>query len=156
MQRLLLILLIFLFSACSSVSEEEKEKLRAETEALAAELGQLRQEAVILDRALTNVYKEKDRVVDQINNLSGAGGAQPQNLAGMPIGGPAAIAQDSLPGGASDGQTGPRKYIAQRGDTLSQLAKDNNTTVQAIVQLNPFLNNREGYMVWERDELLLP
>jgi LysM repeat protein len=110
-----------------------------------------------LDRALTNVYREKDRVVDAINSMSGIGGAPVQNLAGMPLGlGSTNPMVDAPAGGENAGSSSsPKKYVVQKGDTLSHIAVAHNTTVAALLKLNPFLNQRPEYMVWERDELTI-
>ncbi|MDR1312863.1 MAG: LysM peptidoglycan-binding domain-containing protein [Deltaproteobacteria bacterium] len=162
----------FALCACSSASDEEMGSLRVETEALAAELTRLKTESELLDRALTNVYREKDRVVDRLNALSGDLAVSPESpdsaVAGAEVGGqapaageggrvaaPAATAAERAPAPSPPpGRT--KVYIAQKGDTLSQIAREHGTTIQAIVELNPRLANRNDYMVWERDSLILP
>jgi LysM repeat protein len=148
--------LIFL-PACSGASEEEINRLKAETEALAEELGELRRESEILDKALTNVYREKDMIVDRLNSLSGEGGP-PQNLAGMPIypNINGTIAEDGTIVPSQEVQApNPKIYKAQKGDTLSRIATMHNTTPQALIALNPFLTKRTDYMVWEEDFITL-
>ncbi|MDR2612612.1 MAG: LysM peptidoglycan-binding domain-containing protein [Deltaproteobacteria bacterium] len=152
---LALALSLILSPGCSPVSDEEMERLRGETEALAAELTRLRNESELLDRALTNVYREKDRVVDRLNALSGDGPVPEEAPAGgleVGAGGEAPAAGE----GAGAAAGGRRIYVAQRGDSLSMIAKRNNTTLQAILDLNPYLANRPGYMVWEKDPVTLP
>jgi LysM repeat protein len=149
---------LFFLPSCSGASDEEIERLKAETEALAEELGELRRESEILDKALTNVYREKDMIVDRLNSLSGEGGP-PQNLAGMPIY-PAisgTIAEDGtvVPNQVESLPPAPKSYKVKKGDTLSQIAGANNTTIQALLALNPFLLKRPGNMVWEEDEIIL-
>jgi LysM repeat protein len=160
-----------LATACSPVSDEEMERLRGETEALAAELTRLKGESELLDRALTNAYREKDRVVDRLNVLSGDG---PVDLAALDAaeaasqsggappgeGQPDSVAQAAPAAGEGAGApavpAGTRSYVTRGGDTLSHIARANGTTVQAIVALNPKIANRPGQMVWEGEAILLP
>ncbi|MDR1041675.1 MAG: LysM peptidoglycan-binding domain-containing protein [Deltaproteobacteria bacterium] len=141
-------------AACSPVSGEDMDRLRGETEALAAELTRLKSESELLDRALTNVYREKDRVVDRLNALSGEGPVPPEvvDIAEAPA--PPSADGEEAPSAGDAAR--PRTYVAQRGDTLSDIARRNNTTVQAIVARNPFLARRPENMVWEKDTLTLP
>jgi LysM repeat protein len=147
-------LTLFALASCSGASEEEMTRLKAETEALAEELGELRRESEILNKALTNVYREKDTIVDRINSLSGDGGP-PQNLAGMPIYPTitGTIAEDGSVMGPVEEPAPPVKktYKVKKGDTLSQIAGAYDTTVQALITLNPFLERRTQNMVWEED-----
>jgi LysM repeat protein len=138
-------------AGCSTVSDEEVASLKGETEALAAELARLKNESELLDRALTNVYREKDSVVDRLNALAAGGTGEDPEAAVDPAApaprGPAeAVAQSG----------GTRVYIAQKGDTLSQIARRNNTTLQVILELNPRLAEREDHMVMEHDPVNLP
>jgi LysM repeat protein len=158
-------LLAFFCLSCQGASDEELNRLKAETEALATELGELRREAEILDRALTNVYREKDMTVDRLNSLSGEGGEPPRDLAGMPVyptisGVAASPADDGLMTGVdapvAPAPTANRTYVTKRGDTLYQIAAAHDVTMQSVVDLNPFLGKREGYMVWEEETLVMP
>jgi LysM repeat protein len=122
--------------------------LREETYALEAELRAARQEAAILDRALTSVYKERDQVVDQIARaqaeLSGQTLPENSNTSGTAVLNLTAAGQL------------PRTYKVQAGDTLSSIAQKFGTTVNVLLGLNPFLNSRSSYMVWVGDSLSLP
>jgi hypothetical protein len=139
---------------CSPVSEEELQSLRNETEALESELARLKTEADILNRALDNVYREKDRVLDRLDHL-----ANPQRHEGGGEGGAALPGLEGAgdPGAAQAPASGPtREYKVKRGDTLSQIAKDHDTTTETLLRLNPSLANRPQWMVWENDVLNLP
>ena len=155
---LVLIFAVFSLVSCSGASDEEMARLRAETEALAEELGELRHESEILDKALTNVYREKDMIVDRLNSISGDGGP-PQNLAGMPIyptiSGAIAESGEAAALGGGEPVALRKTYTVKKGDTLSQIAGANNTTVQTLLRLNPFLSRRTENMVWEADVLVL-
>ncbi|MDR2140698.1 MAG: LysM peptidoglycan-binding domain-containing protein [Deltaproteobacteria bacterium] len=135
--------LLYIPIGCSSVSDEEMTKLREETYALEAELAAAKQEAAILDRVLTNVYKERDNLVDQINRAT----AESQ---GLPPPAPA-----SEPGQPSP-EPQSRLYLAQSGDTLSSIAQKHQTTVQVLLELNPHISRRGNQMVWVNDEVILP
>jgi LysM repeat protein len=147
------VLFAFAFQGCSPVSEEELQSLRNETEALEAELERLKSEGDILNRALDNVYREKDRVLDRIDQLSNPARQQEgeEALTALQTDGGAG-SEDS----AAQPSGNQRKYKVQRGDTLSQIASQHNTTIEALVRLNPFLANRSQFMVWENDTLTLP
>jgi LysM repeat protein len=147
------------------VSDEEMERLRVETEALAAELSRLKNESELLDRALTNVYREKDRVVDRLNVLSGDPSALAEDAAAPAAGdaagaagdgtAPAGGAQPGAPGAA--GETAGRKtHAVKSGDYLSGIASSNGTTVQELLRLNPYLASRPANVIWEGDQLILP
>jgi nucleoid-associated protein YgaU len=155
------VLAVALAAGCSPVSDEEMERLRGETEALAAELTRLKSESEMLDRALTSVYREKDRVVDRLNALAAGGPLEPEAPEGAEApaaGDPAAAGGDAAAAGAEAAgpRPGTRPYTAQRGDTLSQIARRHNTTLQVMIDLNPRLASRPEYMVWESDILTVP
>jgi hypothetical protein len=146
------VFLTLLVFGCSPVSDEELQSLRNETEALEGELSRLKSEAVILNRALDNVYREKDRVLDKLERLANPQMAKEEDLVTL---------QDGTTAPASDAGI-PREpqaqgsYKVKRGDTLTQIAKDYNTTVDVLARLNPFLRGRPELMVWENDNLTLP
>jgi LysM repeat protein len=142
--------------SCSSVSDEEMENLRAENLALSQELGRLKNEAQILDKALTNVYKERDRLndlldelinereaVEESENAASQGTRQPDN-------------GQAGPGGQNSRTQANNTYRAVPGDTLSGIAKNNNTTVAALLELNPYLMNRDRNMLFANDQIILP
>jgi septal ring factor EnvC (AmiA/AmiB activator) len=143
-----LVLVLFLAATlnlgvgCTSFSEDELKKLQEENEALAAELDMEKKEAEILNRALTSVYKERDRLVDLLNSSS-----------------PASVqsSQDNGEGDSEQPQQSARKvYQVKLGDTLSTIAKSHDTTVPILLRLNPFLMDRQNNMVWENDRIILP
>jgi LysM repeat protein len=123
------------------VSEDDLDNLRLENQALEAELEQERRQAELLNRALTSVYKERDRLVDLLNAPPA-----PEEEAAAPeeAGSPQPVA----------GQA--RVYVVRSGDTLGAIAQRHGTTTAVLVSLNPFLGNRSNYMVWENDRINLP
>ncbi|MDR1050194.1 MAG: LysM peptidoglycan-binding domain-containing protein [Deltaproteobacteria bacterium] len=148
------IFLVFLLSAilaaaaaaCSGISDDDLANLQKENEALAAELELEKRQAEILNRALTGVYKERDRLVDQIN--LGPAAAQDAQAA----------ADGTLiqPGEGGASASSPRVYVVVVGDTLGAIARRFNTTVPVLLTLNPFLRSRADFMVWEHDNITLP
>jgi LysM repeat protein len=168
-----LALFLYIPFGCSSVSDEEMSRLREETYALEAELAAARQEAAILDRVLTSVYRERDSLVDQINQATAeASGLIPTSQvnsflkssqyaqSGQPAqsGLPGQIGPPSQP--SQPGQLGqpgqPKVYLAQTGDTLSSIALRFGTTTRALLTLNPQVANRANQLVWVGDEVVLP
>lgn len=61
-------------------------------------------------------------------------------------------AQPAQPQAASSG----RVYVVKPGDVLYYIAARNNTTVEAILELNPQLRNRRNYMIHEKEKIQLP
>ncbi|MDR1086364.1 MAG: LysM domain-containing protein [Deltaproteobacteria bacterium] len=150
---ILAVFLLYTPFGCSSVSDEDMENLRLETFALEAELAAARQEAAVLDRALTSVYKERDALVDQIARATAELNGQP--LPEGPLaGGTVQAGTGGQPGPNQSGQ--PRTYRAQTGDSLSGVASRFGTSVQTLLDLNPYLKNRTNQMVWVGDVLTLP
>lgn len=157
--------------------EERKENIKAQVDAAT-------REKEILDEALDNIKKEQENLSIIVNTARSqiAGGSslappataplQPLNGAGaetMNWGGwEWAIPPDAKPdtavnnnrGGSSPAAEAPsaggRIYRPKPGDVLSTIAARNNTTVSELVRLNPYLQNRRNYMIWESDEILLP
>ncbi|MDR2199258.1 MAG: LysM peptidoglycan-binding domain-containing protein [Deltaproteobacteria bacterium] len=121
-----------------------------------AELESLKGEADILNRALDNVYREKDRVLDQLDQLANPqSGAEEggERLVSLQTEGAESPSGEGTPSQISASQ---RVYKVLRGDTLSQIAKKHNTTTDALLRLNPYLRDRSDYMVWENDLLTIP
>jgi LysM repeat protein len=142
---MILSLSLIFSSACSGVSEEDIEKLKLENLSLEVELEQEKRQAEILNRALTNAYKERDRLVDRLHATAAAPGEETAQTAdGTPAEGQAAQPDPS------------RIYVVKAGDTLSSIAQQNGTTLAAILTLNPYLAGRNDYVVWENDRINLP
>jgi LysM repeat protein len=125
-----------LSAGCGGVSEDELNKLKEENLALAAELESEKRKADILNLALSNAYKERDRLVAAIE--APIEPPEPEEAAE-----PAAPAE-------------PRVYLVKTGDTLSQIAAAHETTTSVLVSLNPYLAQRRDLMVWENDRINLP
>ncbi|MDR2387921.1 MAG: LysM peptidoglycan-binding domain-containing protein [Deltaproteobacteria bacterium] len=139
-----LALTLVLLTGCGGVSEEELNKLKAENQALATELDQEKSKSELLNRALTNSYRERDRLADLINLQAQVVVPEPplaEDLTVSPTPSPTASAQT---------------YLVQTGDTLSAIAQRHNTTTATLLTLNPYLMDRNNYMVWENDQIRLP
>jgi LysM repeat protein len=133
---------------CGGVSEEDLNKIKIENQSLEVELEQEKQQADILDRALTNAYKERDRLVDLLN--AQAAGSPPTDTTAPTDG-----TESTSTAGATQTAAG-QTYLVKTGDTLSVIAQKNNTTVSILLNLNPYLMDRNNYMVWENDKIRLP
>ncbi|MDR1487292.1 MAG: LysM peptidoglycan-binding domain-containing protein [Deltaproteobacteria bacterium] len=141
---LLLFIALCMGSGCSGYSEDELDRLKEDNVALAAELEAEKKEAQILNQALTNVYKERDRLADLLNAAS-----QP----------PPAEQDPTQSDGQAASQEGAQTrgvYLVVIGDTLGAIAQKHNTTTAVLLRLNPYLADRRGFMVWENDRILLP
>ncbi|MDR1546275.1 MAG: LysM peptidoglycan-binding domain-containing protein [Deltaproteobacteria bacterium] len=132
-------------AGCSGMSEDELGKLKVENAALAVELTSARREADLLNRALTNVYKERDRLVDLLN----APLARPEEQTS------ADETAAAAPAAPADTERN-RSYVVQAGDTLGVIASRHSTTAEAILRLNPQLRSRPQMMVWLGERLLIP
>ncbi|UQZ90135.1 hypothetical protein C4J81_13370 [Deltaproteobacteria bacterium Smac51] len=154
-------------------SEGEYNRLTEERDALTTELATARRENEILTAALNNITQEKERLEAALSPYQPA----PAQAAGGDAAAAAASAGDAVVALAGDtdviaqaadgaaGQTegtagqvtaGGKVHVAQRGDTLSNIATRYNTTLQELLALNPYLQRRNGYMVWENDNIQLP
>ncbi|MDR0354838.1 MAG: LysM domain-containing protein [Deltaproteobacteria bacterium] len=136
---------LLLGQGCVGVSDEDLENIRLENEALEAELVLEKSRADILNRALTNVYKERDRLSDLLNN--------PPPPPPSPDEENEADAPDQAQ--AAD-QRQARTYVVKKGETLGGIARRHRTTAAALIRLNPFLETRPNNMIWENDKLTLP
>jgi hypothetical protein len=129
----------------------------------------------ILTRALDNIKREQEVLQILLNTsrsqLTGASGAPLPPLSGEPSptvswgGWEWSIPADALPDPAFSPETqtaapppvaSGRTYQPRPGDVLSAIAARNNTTVEELVELNPFLRSRRNYMIWETDRIRLP
>lgn len=70
----------------------------------------------------------------------------------QPNTGPAAGAAPTSPPPAS----GEKIYRPRSGDVLSSIAARHNTTVERLVELNPYLARRNNYMIHLTDKIVLP
>jgi LysM repeat protein len=68
----------------------------------------------------------------------------------------AAGAAAAAPAGPAAGAQANRVYVTRPGDVLSNIATRNNTTVETLLNLNPYLRNRRDYIIWENDKIKLP
>ena len=179
----LAVLLLLLPAAGCFNSEKDYELLVEEKNNLAVELQAANRENEILNRALENIKREQEALQILLNTNSRAfntgvsGGSAPL----PPAGGEASptiswggwewsIPPDALPDptppparqpAAQQSAPAPpassgRVYQPRPGDVLSSIAARNNTTVEELVELNPYLKSRRNYMIWETDRIRLP
>jgi hypothetical protein len=151
----LLVFALVFTQGCSGVSEEDLNNLKRENEALANELEQERHQAEVLNRALTNVYKERDRLVDLLNTPSEEV-AQENDQAAAGSTPPVTQASGAAATGEGTQAATSEIYLVQIGDTLSTIAQRHETTMAVLLSLNPYLMQRNNYMVWENDRIVLP
>jgi LysM repeat protein len=167
-------------------SEADFKALREENDILSAELGEVRKENEILSRALDDIRREQETLQLLLNagksslnagrlnppsvaqavggsQVSGGGGWEeewqtPQSPASVPAlpAPPARVASPSTPVPATAPAQGGRTYVTKDGDVLSTIARANNTTVAAILELNPNLRNRRNHMIYTNERLRLP
>lgn len=151
-----LLLLAGLMTTGCFNSDEEYQRLVEEKDALAGELAKANHENDILNRALYNVGQEQERLQDLL--MAG-------NLPDLPMPTPSAVGGGSSPR-VNSGQSTPtapatasterRTYKTRPGDTLSTIANRNNTTVEKLIELNPVLQRRRNFMIYDTDVLTLP
>lgn len=145
-------------------SEGEYNQLTEERDALAEEVTRARQENEILTAALKNIEEEKARLAAALKPY------QPALAAGDAAGAPPATptvdaTADAAAQAGATGETTATEpaapptnpvHVAQRGDTLSNIATRYSTDMQTLLNLNPYLLRRNDYMVWENDNIQLP
>jgi lysozyme len=71
-----------------------------------------------------------------------------------PTGGTGTGTSTGTPGGTTSGPTGTKTHTVQRGDTLFAIAQTYNTTVDAIMAINPQIVNRN--IIFEGQEIKIP
>jgi len=52
--------------------------------------------------------------------------------------------------------SGGRYYVTKPGDVLTSIARENQTTVAKLLELNPSLRNRRNYVIYNNERLRLP
>ena len=163
-------------SGCRS-SEDDYQALRAENNALSAELVTAHRENEILTRALDNIKREQETMQLLLNAgksdlLAGraawpAAGARALDSADRPPNSDASDGEEwqtpetlaaarsrpaAPPAAAADG----RVYLTKPGDVLSLIAAAHNTTVEKLLELNPKLRVRRNHMIYDNERLRLP
>ncbi len=133
-------------------SEEDYNNLTEEVAKLSAEMDATSREEEILKQALENIEREKERLLSELRpyepGLSEADASAAPDQAGGSQTGDASAAPAAPPSGGV--------HVAQRGDTLSNIAIRYNTDMHTLLNLNPYLARRNDYMVWENDNIILP
>ncbi len=173
-----LILPLALTPGCFN-SESDYERLVEENNNLSAELAKATRENEILTQALNNIKQEQESLQLLLNESRSrlAEGGQSPGAASQASGETPAFSWDGWdwtpPPDAFDppaetpqttAQTRPepaapageRIYRPKSGDTLYTIARRNNTTLEALLELNPQLRRRNNYMIWETDKIKLP
>lgn len=164
-------------------SESDYELLLTERDALATELKAASRENEILNQALDNIKKEQEALQIMLNtarsHMDAAAGGNTQSPPLPPLAGDSPtiswggydwnLPTDSAAGsgGATTGsgsassqpaasEPTEKIYRPKLGDVLSQIALKHNTTVERLVELNPYLARRNNYMIWETDKIVVP
>lgn len=178
-------LLAGLFSQACFNSQSDYDQLVTDRDTLAEELASATRENEILIQSLDNIKKEQERLQILLNTARSqqtaavSSNTQPAPplppLAGdsptMSWGGydwslpPDALSssnQTSTSPAASPAPTaspsasGEKIYRPRSGDVLSGIAARHNTTVERLIELNPYLANRRNYMIHLTDKIVVP
>lgn len=159
--------------------EKEYENVTSERDTLAQELEAANRENEILTQALDNIKKEQERLQLLLNKAQRqqadaasantqstppppplAGGSPTMNWGGyewnLPPDAPSNVANTPAPPTAAASQPSGRTYQPKSGDVLSSIAARHNTTVERLVELNPYLARRRNYMIHVTDTIVLP
>jgi len=180
------VLLAGLFSQGCFNSQSDYDRLVTEKDTLAKELGAATRENEILSQALDNIKKEQERLQIMLNEARSQQNAatNPNTQPAPPLpplagdtptinwGGydwsipPDALGNSSSNSGSIEStgaaQSAPpsepsgRVYRPKSGDVLSGIAARHNTTVERLVELNPYLKHRNNYMIHLTDKIVLP
>ncbi|MDR3203810.1 MAG: LysM peptidoglycan-binding domain-containing protein [Deltaproteobacteria bacterium] len=169
---LALISVIFLTLApgCSGVSDDDLLKLSEENEALAKEVEEAKKEGEILNRALTGVYKERDRLTDLLKSqplepppTEESASADNRGPTNPPrTSSPAAAEPATTQSGQSNNnqiRSAPQRrvYEVKSGDTVSNIALANKITPAIVLELNPQISRRSNSLVlFVGEKLILP
>lgn len=159
--------------------EKEYENVTSERDRLAEELEAASRENEILNQALDNIKKEQERLQLLLNKARSqqaaaasvntqptplppplAGGSPTMNWGGyewnLPPDAPANVAAPPVPQTTATSQPSGKTYRPKDGDVLSSIAARHNTTVEKLVELNPYLARRRNYMIHLTDTIVLP
>lgn len=158
-------------------SESDYQQLVEEKESLKAELAKATGENEILTEAMHNIRREQENLQILVNTVRSRINSETSSLAPgaaplQPLTGDAptiswggwdwAIPPDAFPNALENGSPSPaappggRIYRPKPGDVLSTIAARHNTSVAELVRLNPYLQRRNNFMIWETDEIVLP
>ncbi len=148
-------------------SESDYERLLEEKDSYAGQLAAAREENEILKQALANITAEQERLQTLLDMEKSrlAAAARPLRTAGgaggdediwveAPVRQAApAVRETAAPSRpASSGRT----YVVRPGDILYSIASRHNTTVDAILELNPRVRARRNSMIHEGERLQMP
>ena len=161
-------------------SENEYNQIMEQRDEYAKQLAAAKEENEILKQALANITAEQERLQTALNRererllASSVVPVSPGNTADASTGGSSTADNDDIwvedPGRreVAAGQSVPvqaapanpqpsgRVYVVKPGDVLYYIASRNNTTVEAILELNPRLRERRNNMIHENEKILLP
>jgi len=172
--KIFLILVLLTATGCFN-SESDYEKLVEQKDSYAAQLAAAKEENEVLKQALANITAEQDRLQTLLDMERRRLNASAIPAGAGPGGTDAASAE--TPSDAGDdiwveaparqeapAQTSPvrtatssgRVYVVKPGDVLYTIASRNNTTVEAILELNPRIRDRRNHMIHENEKIQLP
>ena len=155
-------------------SESDYEQLVQEKEVLAAELATATRENEILTQALENIKQEQENLQILLNtsrsNLAAAGSAGAGSSPTLPpLSGDAPAFSwggwdwtpppDAFDPPAQSETPAPSRekiYRPKPGDTLYTIARHHGTTLETLLELNPYLQQRRNYMIRDTDKIKLP
>lgn len=171
--KLFLVPVLLAATGCFN-SESEYEQVVSDRDSYAAQLAAAKEENEILKQALADVTAEQEKLqslldVERSRLVAGAvplgtgGGATAPGVPPTPDTAddddiwvePSTVPESEVqrdPPPASSG----RVYVVKPGDVLYYIASRNNTTVEAILELNPQLRERRNYMIHENEKIRLP
>ncbi|MDR2945513.1 MAG: LysM peptidoglycan-binding domain-containing protein [Candidatus Adiutrix sp.] len=180
MKKLCLMAVLLTATGCFN-SESDYERLLEEKESYADQLAAAQQENEILRQSLANVTAEQERLqtlLDMEKSRLAASALPLRTENGNPADGEdiwveAPVRQaGQTPAAAQEpprreppaepapaprpAPTGTRTYTVKPGDILYGIASRNNTTVNAILELNPKIRERRNNMIHEGEKLQLP
>jgi len=178
--KLGLIIVLLTATGCFN-SESEYDQIMEQRDEYARQLAAAKEENEILKQSLANITAEQERLQTALtverNRLAAsaaplstgnvsvpaasAGASSAADSDDIWVEAPARLettarqeapAQQAQPSAASSG----RVYVVKPGDVLYNIAARNNTTVEAILELNPKIRDRRNHMIHEKEKIQLP
>ncbi len=154
-------------------AEGDYERLKEDKAALAAELATAKRENEVLTRALASIKQEREGLQTLLHvgrsltpgaaSSAGTSDSQPPAVEGVEdedywvqSSANSSSSSASSSSAASRATSSGQVYVTRPGDVLSSIAHRHHTTVEKLLELNPFLTRRPNYMIWENDKIQLP